>query len=151
VSQTRTFEDGFTLVEILMVVFIIGLSSGVGIMNLPERASQLQEAADIVTGDVTTLQKRAVLTGAPHAIEVSADGYQGLVWQSGEWRPIGLQGREFGGAVRVNIESEIRRDQEITKIVFDPTGAPDAGLIVLSAKGSRIEISPYSSAWERSP
>ena len=150
-TKARASEFGFTLVEVLMVVFIIGLASGFVIMNLPERASPLEEAADFVRQDVETLQDRAILTGIPHAIEISQSDYKGVVLESGEWRAVNFSDRELTRDVTVTTRRASNDDEDkATRFVFDPSGAPTHGVIVLSAQGRQVEIALSRSAWELS-
>ena len=153
VTRPARSEYGFTLVEILVVVFIIGLSSGLVIMSLPERVSALEAAAGSVRQDLEDLQDRAVLTGVPHAIAVSAAGYERSVWRGGAWVPVNLPEREFAGNVSIEIDRIGLiggREEGVGRIVFDPSGVPVLGVVVLSAEGERVEIALGLSDQERS-
>lgn len=133
-------ESGFTLVEILMVVFIIGLSSSLVIMSLPERNTGLQQDAIVLQRDVEVLADRAVLTGVPHALEFNGRGYEGVARQAGQWVPLRGFEREISRDVALRIVNPGVPAGNTMRIIFDPTGAPTGGQLSLSARGDRFEI-----------
>jgi len=140
-------ESGFTLVEILMVVFIIGLASGIVIMSLPERASGLQQDAIILQRDVDALASRAVLTGVPHALTFQGRSYEGLTRQSGQWVALRGVARELSAGIALRIEGAGAGNT--ARIVFDPTGAPSGAKLSLSARGERFDIALNRNAIEQ--
>ena len=145
-TRARQSELGFTLIEIMMVVFIIGLASGVVIMSLPERASGLQQDALVLQRDVDALANRAVLTGVPHALAFNGRAYEGLARRSGEW--VALRGvtREISTGVALRVEGAGERTGDTARIVFDPTGAPSGATLSVSALGERFDIALSNSA-----
>jgi len=136
--RARRSESGFTLVEILMVVFIIGLASGIVIMSLPERASGLQQDAIILQRDIDALASRAVLTGVPHALAFQGRSYEGLSRQSGQWVALRGVARELSTGIALRVEGA--GTGNATHIVFDPTGAPSGATLSLTGQGERFDI-----------
>jgi general secretion pathway protein H len=138
--RARSLESGFTLIEILMVVFIIGLSSSLVIMSLPERVSGLQQDAFVLQRDVDALANRAILTGIPHALEFNGRAYEGRAHQAGKWVSIlGLR-REISRDVALRVKGGGPLSGTKARIVFDPTGAPTGAQLSLSARGERFDI-----------
>lgn len=131
-------ESGFTLIEILMVVFIIGLASGIVIMSLPERASALQQDGIILQHDVDALANRAVLTGVPHALAFKGRSYEGFARQAGQWVAIRGVARELSTGIALRIEDA--GPVGTAHIVFDPTGTPSGAKLSLTGQGERFDI-----------
>lgn len=136
----KSSETGFTLLEVLVVVFIIGLTAGLIVMNLPVRASNLQEEAAQLRRNVKVLTDRAILTGVPHALELESNAYRALQWQAGDWQELQNVSRELAGNVQLQVP-RTRRGEEPVRIVFDPIGIPGEGELELQEAGQRVQVS----------
>ena len=132
-------ESGFTLVEILLVVFILGLTASVVVMNIPQGRSAFEEDAARLQNDVYELGERAVLTGIPHAIEFSVSDYQSLLWQGDAWVPLAGFGRALSQESSLIFPDAKPRD-DVAIIVFDPAGIPSENRILLSGDRQQIAI-----------
>ena len=67
------------------MAFIIGLSSGVVLLSLPDRASPFEETGTEVSLLLEELEQRATLTGVAHGIELTDLGYRPVVRSQGAW------------------------------------------------------------------
>lgn len=110
-------RDGFTLIEMMAVVLIIGLMFGLFLPNLDAaRMSRLEDQAREVARRVQLARERAIMTGAPHRVWLDVEE----------------------GAMRVDwFVDEERASRAIDGGAFEPEPPPDA---VLDARG-RTEIS----------
>lgn len=134
-------EAGFTLVEILMVVFILGLSAGVVVLALPEQADVLEAEADRLEQTVDILSKRAVLTETIHSLEFTTDSYGAAYWQDGIWVVIPRWQRELPTELSLNVRRPDAREAP-ERIVFHPTGVPfEAEIVLTGRRGARVELS----------
>ena len=132
-------DRGFTLVEVLMVVFIIGLSASVVVMTLPARQSAFEEDAARLQRDVYAIADRAVITGIPHAIEFSISDYTGMLWQGDGWAPLaGFEGELSEDSALAFPDS--RQRDALPRIVFDPTGVPSQTRVELSGRQQKADI-----------
>jgi len=137
----RSSDSGFTLVEVLLVVFILGLSASVVVMNLPERQSAFEEDAARLQRDVYALGDRAVLTGLPHAIEFGLGEYKSVLWQGDGWVPLtGFERTLSEEASIVFPDVRQRESDALSRIVFDPTGVPSQARVGLSGRGQQVDI-----------
>lgn len=133
-------DSGFTLLEVLIVVFILGLVSGIIVMNLPERDGPLRTAALQLERDASLLADRAVITGAPHALDLSRNGYQAAFWQNGEWVTLNFKDQSFPRDVQLQIPREERRN-DVYRIIFDPVGVPNEEELRLRHNGISLTLS----------
>jgi type II secretion system protein H len=87
VNGHKTYSLGFTLIEILLVVLIIGIITVLGANAInsqsPERA--IMSSAAKVEAKLKYICDLSVLENRPHGIEWVESGHQILKYQSGDW------------------------------------------------------------------
>ncbi len=88
-------DAGFTLTETLMVIFIIGLVSGLVVMNLPDARGGAQDDARALAARLTLAAQESVTSGEALGLSVSPDGYRFVRYRAGAWREIGADGGAF--------------------------------------------------------
>lgn len=80
-----TKESGFTLVEILSVLVVIGLMSSVVILSVPKPKSTLDKQASILTGQLNALAQDGLISGSVTAAGFSEEGYALYAFENSEW------------------------------------------------------------------
>lgn len=121
-------QAGFTLVEVMTVVFIIGLTSSLVILTMPERPSASERAADAFARDVRQASDRAILTGRVQGIDLVEDGYRFVEWRGDGWERVPQRGRRDRTEVNLTLRGDGRRFDEaedLPELLFDPTGVND--------------------------
>lgn len=144
----RRGTSGFTLVELMVVLVILGLMSSAVLLVMPDPRGRLSDDAERFAGRVRAAHDRAVILGRPVALWVSASGYgfeerrQGR-WQMLEERPLnptdwpsGSTAAVRGARVRLVFDSIGRADQPIA---FRLT-REDAGVSVMVGLDGRTRI-----------
>jgi len=86
-------SDGFTLTEVIIVVFIIALMSSVVIMNLPEPRPGAVTQADGLVRDLKRASREAIVSGEPVALAVRGGQYRFERYRGGFWTPAGVRNR----------------------------------------------------------
>jgi len=82
-------EAGFTLVEIMIVVFIIALMSTLVVMNLPAGKPGAIRSADALYRDLNRAAREAIVSGEPVALAVEGSAYRFERYRAGHWSPTG--------------------------------------------------------------
>lgn len=156
VSHAGSGEAGFSLVEMLAVVFIVGLMAGTAVMMWPSSRAPARDEAERFAMLMQRAQQHAVIAGAPVGVLVTGDGVEVLQRFRQEWRALPL-GRAGGGswewpdsvgAVLVDPQPSVgesdgrrlrnRDDVERTdvqsrpQLVCDPTGGMTPFVLVFS-------------------
>lgn len=133
-------EGGFTLVEVLMVVFIIGLSAGLVVLTLPSRDSAQLIEAKAFAQDIQRVQDVAILTGRPTGIRLRERGYDVVEWRNDVWSTA-PGGRTFPASTGIDVRDDlIARPDDWPELVFDPTTVNTAMSFRIRGRSERIDI-----------
>lgn len=78
-------QSGFTLVELMVVLVILGLMASVVILSLPDGRNDLEQDAQIFAARTAALRDNAILQSRPMAVQVTPSGYSFLERRKGAW------------------------------------------------------------------
>ena len=142
-------QRGMSLIEVMVVVFIIGMSAGVVVMTLPTPKSAAVQAADQFARDITEAQERAFMTGLPVALKLTETGYGVLNWKQTGWSPEGPEtvlDRTLEIRMRHDAPGPAQPDyptewpEDWPQIVFDPTGVNAPLAFRLTGRVDQVDI-----------
>ena len=135
--------SGFTLVELMVVLLIIGLMASVVVFSFPSGSSKLEEDAQRFAARTAALRDNAILQSRPMAVQVTPSGYSFLERRKGSWSVIEdkpFVSTDWSSGVTANTG-----DNGTMMISFESTGLPsDQAELVLQgdAQSRRILIAP---------
>ncbi|MCJ9430049.1 type II secretion system minor pseudopilin GspH [Kordiimonas marina] len=92
-SQKRTswrVDEGFTLIEVMVVIVIVGLMTGMVMFTLMPHRASLEDDATRLVGRLAAARRSAVLEGQSVGLQVSDSGYRFLRYRRGRWQPYSL-------------------------------------------------------------
>lgn len=136
----RRHERGMTLVEVMTVLFIIGLTAGLVTLTLPQRPTEEQASAQAFARVLSEAQEQAIFAGQPIGLQLTERGYSLVQWRQDGWRPTKLAER-LPSRLSVDVTSEQSPRPDIwPDLVFDPTGIVEPTAFELRGRGTRIEI-----------
>jgi len=157
-------ERGFTLVELMIVVFIIGLVAGVVVLSLPGDGAALSEDADRFAARVAAARDQAVIGAAPVAVWVAPSGYGFEVRRDRAWQPLdkpNLANRDWRSGTVARVEGTLAPaavDQDgaeaaaasagRTRFWFDTTGLPNAPVTIALQRGEQRDTIAISATGE---
>ncbi len=77
---------GFTLVEMLLALAVLGMTAAIVVFNAPQRRSVAQQQAQTFAARLQLAQETVILTGTPLRLDLDAKGYEFFRFEEGEWR-----------------------------------------------------------------
>lgn len=81
-------EAGFTLVELLVVVFIIGLMASVVTLQMGRQSPPAEKHASELARALTLLSRESILSGEATAWTVTGGDYAFERYRDGSWSPV---------------------------------------------------------------
>lgn len=141
-TSRRLAQAGFTLVEVLTVLVIVGLVSSVVVLTLPQKTPAIDVFAKQIQRDIYRMSQESLLTGKPSALGLSEGGYAVMVFENGIWQTVyDVPAPE---AVDIGFEKEaanIKLSKNIVPLaVFEPTGQASLFALTLSGRETSYRI-----------
>jgi len=128
-------HQGFTLIEILLVVVIIGIMSvaGVNILNSQSVERQIMLTANQFESEIKYLCDRAILENRAYGVEWLSNGYQVMQYHQGSWRSmessqglVTIDGFDFELMIRGLNQELSEQVEQIPHVVCQTDGSINA-------------------------
>lgn len=148
-NGTDKGRTGFSLVEVLVVLAIVGLMTGAAYLTLRPASDPARAAAGQMQLDLARAETLAVTRGSFIGLRTHARGYDFLIYQGGTWEALdrrsALTPRLLPESVtlRASVSPVTGRDYQTRApdYWFDPTGANEAARFILQSGAARWQVS----------
>lgn len=120
--------QGFTLVELMVTIVIIGLAASVVVLSMPEQGGSLLSEAETFAARAKAARDGAILDARPAMLRVGPGGYAVSRRLDGQWREAG----RFAWVEGTTSDEKAVR--------FDPTGLAEPAQVVLSRGQRRVAV-----------
>ncbi|AWV06874.1 GspH/FimT family pseudopilin [Marilutibacter maris] len=129
---------GFTLVELMVVLFILGIAGAAVVMTAPADNS-LDDQADAFAAGLVRAHEEAILGTRAIEVTVTDQGYGFTRQHFGDWQP--LRDRPFGNRLWDDgIRPQLPRGRDQVSFRFDPTGAAVPASLTLVRDRASVDV-----------
>lgn len=139
-ARARPHANGFTLVELMVVLAIMALAATAVVLTMPGEERTVRSEADRLAARLAAARDVAVIEGRSVAVNFAPSGYGFERRMAGEWQP--LPGRAFE---QRNWPGDLRfaagNGQGAARILFDRVGtSPTPQAVVLVGGDARETV-----------
>jgi general secretion pathway protein H len=130
-------ERGFTLVELMVTLVILGLASAAVLLAIPDPRGSLREEGERLAARLAATRDAAIVGGRDMAVRFDAAGYGFETRRGGSWLPA------HGGAFEARRWPEgttVTTEPATTRITFDATGLATPTVVRLSRDGVAARV-----------
>jgi general secretion pathway protein H len=129
---------GFTLVELMVVLVILGLAGVAVVLTAPGEGRTLAREADALAARMVRAQEEAILTTRAVQVTVDAAGYAFARQDFGDWQP--LDDGPFKPVAWRDGTSLAGDPEKQVSFRFDPTGGTRGGEVRLHRDGQAVRV-----------
>lgn len=129
-------ERGFTLVELMVVIFIIGIASAAVVMTARSPDRGARDEAEQLAARMAALRDQAILQSQTMAVWVRPSGYGFETRSAGVWKPLAqapfaTSDWRRGTSVQIGGARQMR-------VAFDSTGLPSNAASIGIKRGEAV-------------
>ena len=132
-------EAGFTLVELMVVLVIIGLLGAAVVMTAPDGRGEVRREAEAFAVRLQRAREEARLTNRLVEVQVDAQGYAFRTLRRGEWQDLAegpFEAHRWDDGVTATLAALDGREG----VRFDPTGAAEPAEVTVSRADQRRRV-----------
>lgn len=139
--RIRPGDAGFTLVELMVVLFIVGLMAGAVLLAMPDPRGRLADEGERFAARLKAAHDLAIVDNRPMAAVIGPRGYHFEERRAGAWQAVDAKPLE---AADWSPETEVVTGEEDgqLRVHFDVTGLADpSATITLMREGAKFRVS----------
>jgi len=124
-------EAGFTLVELMVTLFVIGLIGASILLTLPDRGASVSDEAETLAARLRRAQEHAVIMNRQVDVALDARGYRFRELGRHGWRDMDADGPFAAKSWGEGVSAQIVGPDVSRGVRFDPAGGANPVVIRL--------------------
>lgn len=140
---SRPVRNGFSLVELMVVLFVIALLAGVAVLSMPDGSGDLRREAERFAARTVAARDEAITTAAPVSTVVGPAGYYFERRVDGRWLPLSgtaLDATDWDDDTTVTLAGQAEGGPANRRVVFDPLGLASEDVRLTLSHGSNAMV-----------
>jgi general secretion pathway protein H len=135
--RRKRSKEGFTLVELMVVLVILSLAATVVVLAMPETGGSLEAEAERFAARAKAARDSAIVEARPVALSIDAGGYAVARRPAGAWQPISHH--EWADGTQAQIRGTLEGGTR-----FDSTGLAEPLRLILRRRDRQavVDIGP---------
>jgi len=148
-TRPKWHEAGFTLVEILCVLALLGLTAGLVVLNLPKAPPPIRAEVQALVTMLNLTARESVIDGHVRGLDVQSGGVE-MFRYDGEW--VSEARRDFTDVFGVELKVEgqnidlkarTKSKEDLPPLIeFDATGNVTTFILAVSGREESFVLSP---------
>ncbi|MCX7283012.1 MAG: GspH/FimT family pseudopilin [Novosphingobium sp.] len=135
-AQKHPARNGFSLVEMMVVLLVMGLLATAAVLTMPGDERRLRQEAERFAARTLAARDEAIIGARPVSLVVSERGYYFERHMQGQWQPLPGKGFDLTGWAEGTTASAARQ-----RVVFDTLGlASSEAAIRLTRDGKALVV-----------
>ena len=137
-----SLQSGFSLIELMMAIFIMALATSLVVMTLPPQPGKVESEAARIEAEMHRAADQAMVSGHMTGLDITRDGYAMVRWRSGGWQTISGTGYVLPEDISIDYASESDRKlpDDWPELRFDPLGPMTPAVITLVGSDKTLII-----------
>ncbi|WP_066555180.1 GspH/FimT family pseudopilin [Croceicoccus bisphenolivorans] len=139
----RKPRNGFSLVELMVVLFVIALMAGAAVLTMPDGSGDLRREAERFAARTMAARDEAIATSASVSTVVGPAGYYYERRVDGRWAPLDgtLDAADWEDGTIAAVKGRSEGAPANRRVVFDPLGLASEDLrLRLSHDGNAMVV-----------
>ena len=134
-SDSANKRQGFTLVELMVTVAVIGLAASAVMLTAPDPRPGVGQEAERLAARLVHAREEAMLTNRPVAIDADAQGYVAHTFDGAGWARL-----EEGPFRAGRWDEDTVLASGPVRIAFDPTGLAEPVIVTLRREREQADV-----------
>lgn len=140
-SRKTTENAGFTMIEIIAVLLILGIIAAVAVSRIADTtAYDLSSQTEVVKAHLRLAQSRAMGSSSPWGINFDTSTTYYLFQGNGSTTPVQLLGEDNATVSLTTKKSGLTISSAPQRITFDAYGSPGTTTVTVTTNGGNIIV-----------
>lgn len=141
-SARKTYDAGFSLIEMMAVLVIIGLMSAAVMFTMPGAPDDAARISQKLESDINALSREALVSGKVKAAGFSDSGYVLYSYEGRDWRVVHRGSFEDLNIALVSQGEKVEINKTaVPQILFEPVGLATPFEVALQSRDEEWKVS----------